>query len=659
MAISKSDLMKMLRSYFQFGFHLSRKSWELLELSTFIGTPTVETAASEVYTLRRLADRINEKRMHSSQLPQPIQGGQLTSVSVLTDILRYVVELYCHQEHPGIISRGLDWTGTQRGQAVVIQPPPSFVRLFPPVPVLAGQQSENEYMQTAIAAPLSYDTIVREIVLLFLATANPAFKPFRMLFDDTELKTESPYVPMVQGLEGFFATQPPFSLVGLTLFECLYAPMRAAPDSLEGQLDYVRRHWAHFLPMELLERLLLAVDILEEERTLRGLGPGPNEALRFDRDVYGTDLSYAEPAAFSRDADWMSNVVLIAKTVYVWLYQLSKKYHRDIRLLSDIPDEELDQLARWGFTGLWLIGVWERSTASQKIKQIMGNPEAASSAYSLYDYFIAADLGGEEAFQNLKARAWQRGIRLTSDMVPNHMGIYSKWVIEHPDWFLQSPYPPFPVYQFTGVDLSEDPRVCIQIEDGYWQHRDAAVVFKRIDKYTGDVKYIYHGNDGTSMPWNDTAQLNFLLPEVREAVIQTILHVARRFPIIRFDAAMTLAKRHYQRLWFPQPGEGGAIPSRAECGTTKAHFDTLIPKEFWREVVDRVTAELPETLLLAEAFWLMEGYFVRTLGMHRVYNSAFMNMLKMEENAKYRTTIKNVLEFRSDHAICQFYEQPR
>ncbi|NIO03397.1 MAG: alpha-amylase, partial [Proteobacteria bacterium] len=52
--------------------------------------------------------------------------------------------------------------------------------------------------------------------------------------------------------------------------------------------------------------------------------------------------------------------------------------------------------------------------------------------------------------------------------------------------------------------------------------------------------------------------------------------------------------------------------------------------------------------LLAEAFWLMEGYFVRTLGMHRVYNSAFMNMLKMEENAKYRSVMKNVLEFNPE-----------
>jgi hypothetical protein len=78
---------------------------------------------------------------------------------------------------------------------------------------------------------------------------------------------------------------------------------------------------------------------------------------------------------------------------------------------------------------------------------------------------------------------------------------------------------------------------------------------------------------------------------------------------------------------------------------TKAEFDEKIPEEFWREVVDRVAAEVPDTLLLAEAFWLMEGYFVRTLGMHRVYNSAFMHMLRDEDNAKYRMAIKNTLEF--------------
>ncbi len=73
-----------------------------------------------------------------------------------------------------------------------------------------------------------------------------------------------------------------------------------------------------------------------------------------------------------------------------------------------------------------------------------------------------------------------------------------------------------------------------------------------------------------------------------------------------------------------------------------------MPQEFWREVVDRVAKEVPDTLLLAEAFWMMEGYFVRTLGMHRVYNSAFMNMLKNEDNANYRSVMKNTLEFNPE-----------
>jgi len=55
-----------------------------------------------------------------------------------------------------------------------------------------------------------------------------------------------------------------------------------------------------------------------------------------------------------------------------------------------------------------------------------------------------------------------------------------------------------------------------------------AVVFQRRDRYTGSTKYIYHGNDGTNMPWNDTAQLNLMNPEVRESLIQTIMHVARK-----------------------------------------------------------------------------------------------------------------------------------
>ena len=124
---------------------------------------------------------------------------------------------------------------------------------------------------------------------------------------------------------------------------------------------------------------------------------------------------------------------------------------------------------------------------------------------------------------------------------------------------------------------------------------------------------------------------------------------------------MTLTKKHYQRLWYPESGTGGAIPTRVEHSLSREKFNQLMPNEFWREVVDRVAREAPDTLLLAEAFWLLEGYFVRTLGMHRVYNSAFMNMLRDEENAKYRSVMKNTLEFDPEimRRFCRLHEQPR
>ncbi len=91
----------------------------------------------------------------------------------------------------------------------------------------------------------------------------------------------------------------------------------------------------------------------------------------------------------------MPNVVMLAKSTFVWLEQLSKKYQRHIHRLDQIPDEELHLLASRGITALWLIGLWERSTASRTIKRLRGHGDAVASAYSLKGYDIAHDLGGQ------------------------------------------------------------------------------------------------------------------------------------------------------------------------------------------------------------------------------------------------------------------------
>ncbi len=575
----------------------------------------------------------------SAQRPQPVPASDLYAMQLIDEALRLLVK---HYAPPAVMNSAVSHVDESLGAESVVTTQKKFVSEFPPEEVYRGDAQVEEYLRKLTNGRIK---TIEELIYVFTHNTNPAVNPLLELVDDEPLEPTA-YKNLISALETYFsqlAKDSPQAQGGAeSLFDILRAPAEASPNSLEGQLQFIIDKWGHLLDEQFVTRIVRGIDFLREE-VIRQHGHSdsqPDVPLQ----TFGGG-EYQEYERYSPDKDWMPRLVLIAKNSYVWLEQLSRKHGRWIRTLDQIPDEELDLLRDRGFTGLWLIGLWERSRASQKIKQRMGDADAVASAYSLYSYDIAEDLGGWNALENLRSRAWERGVRLSADMVPNHMGIDSQWVIEHPDWFLSLPYPPYPSYSFKSENLSDDLRVGIYLEDHYYDKTDAAVVFQRRDHYTGDVRYIYHGNDGTSFPWNDTAQLDYLKAEVREAVIQTILHVARNFPVIRFDAAMTLAKKHIQRLWFPEPGAGGAIPSRAEHGMTRAEFDEAIPNEFWREVVDRVAAEVPDTLLLAEAFWLLEGYFVRTLGMHRVYNSAFMHMLRDEDNAKYRMAIKNTLEF--------------
>ncbi len=626
-------------------FHISRQARERFQFDAALYALSGNCILVDPYAARVFAQKMNATRDLARHPEQTARASEINAMGLLDEISHLVVAEYRRQVSPGAIAQALQWLIERAGSQAVDTALLGFTRDFPPMAVHRGEVTAEEYLGGETAGVPHRQVLLEEMLMLWLENLNPAFASYGELFDDTTLERDTRYRRLMDGLHAFFATQPPFGPDGQNLIDMLRAPALASPDSLAGQLAYVRDHWGPLLGRA-FQRLLGGLDLIREEGKITFAGPGPARVTDF------TALALAEER-FSPDLDWMPQTVLIAKHTYVWLDQLSRQYERPITRLDQVPDEELDSLARRGFTGLWLIGLWERSPASQRIKQLMGNPEAVASAYSVYDYVVADELGGDAACTDLRERAARRGIRLASDIVPNHMGIDSRWVVEHPEWFVGLDHSPFPGYTFGGPDLSQDGRVGIYLEDHYYSRSDAAVVFKRLDRWTGSERYIYHGNDGTTMPWNDTAQLDFLRADVREAVTQLILHVARQFPIIRFDAAMTLARTHIQRLWYPQPGSGGAIASRSEQGLTREEFDALMPTEFWRDVVDRAAQEAPDTLFLAEAFWMMEGYFVRTLGMHRVYNSAFMNMLRDEKNAEYRAVVKNTLEF--DPRILQRY----
>jgi hypothetical protein len=410
------------------GLPIRRKAFEVLDAASVLTRPG---SAQRNLALRLLAERA--QRLLPPSDGAPLRPGELITLAVIHAVFRFIVRRYCREDVPGVLARGRGFADRRRAAPVSAPCLVAFPRTHP----------------TATPA-LADDDAMEELLLLELAVGNPSAEPYRVLFGDEELRAQSPLASFLESLERFFDRQPPVRGRTVTLLHFLREPILAHPHSLSGQLAYILEHWADLLPDWLRDLLLTTQGILREEQAMRGAGPGSPQPVVFEgrRD---------EPERFTPDRDWMANVVLLAKSTRVWLDQLSRKYRRSICRLDEVPSEELDRIGGWGFTGLWLIGLWERSPASEEIKRRMGNPDAVASAYSLYDYVIAADLGGESAFADLARRASERGIRLAADMVPNHVGIYSKWVVENPDRFLQLDHPPFPGYRFTGPDLSRTP----------------------------------------------------------------------------------------------------------------------------------------------------------------------------------------------------------
>ena len=425
-------------------FHVSRQARDYYQFDQSLYALNGNVIFANFYGARIFAEKMNQKRDLVRFPEQAVRAGQINAMGLIDEILHYVVSQFCQQVNPAVIGEAESWLVEKIGKNEIDQVLSIFADQFPPLSVYRREMEIENYLQDETNGVPNRQILIEELLMLWLANMNPAFSPHLELFEDTSLEKDTAYLEIIASLKDFFETQPKFGPQNLDLVEMLRSPALAEPHSLSRQLEYMRRNWSYLLG-DYIFRLLRGLDLVSEEEKDVFLGPGPSRVYDFS----GLDL---EIERFSPDSDWMPSVVIIAKNIFVWLDQLSKKYQAPIQRLDQVPDEELDILAGWGFKGLWLIGLWERSAASKQIKQLRGNSEAVASAYSLYDYQIAAQLGGDDAYQNLFSRAWQRGIRLASDMVPNHMGIDSRWVTERPDWFVSLDHSPFPTYSFNGPD---------------------------------------------------------------------------------------------------------------------------------------------------------------------------------------------------------------
>ena len=285
------------------------------------------------------------------------------------------------------------------------------------------------------------------------------------------------------------------------------------------------------------------------------------------------------------------------------LYELNMrtwKSHRDadgvlhVGGFASLTTADLRGIKSAGFNSLWLMGIWEIGPRVREMSRRYG-ADYEGSPFAIHDYAVSEELGSEDDFNALIKRAHDAKLRVIIDFIPNHMGIDSAWLNDHPEYF---------IHRVLGPDEGK-------LSDQELKERYPAHFVYRTPSYPiGAVRVpktilVALGNDPYFHPWIDTAQLDYAEPALRRKMIDVLCYWARRVDGIRADMAMLVlrdqvkAHRHPDMDWDA--------------------FSRRMPEEFWPEAIRTVKRENPSFLFIAETYWAMEG-FLQNLGFDYTYN---------------------------------------
>ena len=261
-------------------FHISRTVREKLDVDELLFSYTGNVIFGDVAASRKLASRLNELRGPDADPARTINAGALFAMGLIDELNHALAARYRQEIDPQVLADALRWFSEKIEPTNLDRLLLTFVEHFPNVAVYQGKLTAAEWLKGTTDGLSNREAALEELMLLWLANANPAFAPFRELFEDKELAQRTVYKQVTAALPDYLGTRPPLSPEVGSLLDALRAPMLASPDSITGQLDYIREKWSKYLGED-LRRLLLAVDVLREEEIaiwLRFHPPGPRLA---------------------------------------------------------------------------------------------------------------------------------------------------------------------------------------------------------------------------------------------------------------------------------------------------------------------------------------------------------------------------------------------
>jgi len=290
-------------------------------------------------------------------------------------------------------------------------------------------------------------------------------------------------------------------------------------------------------------------------------------------------------------------------------------------MLDDIPDRELDRLARDGFDWVWFLGVWQTGAAGRKVSLAnrewrrefqellpdFAEKDVCGSGFAIRSYTVHSDFGVNFALDRLRQRLRDRGMRLLLDFVPNHTALDHPWVQEHPEYYVHG----------TEEQLGREPQNYTRVVT------------------RGGPTVLAYGRDPYFAGWPDTLQLNYANPELQEARALELESIARMCDGVRCDMAMLILPDVFEKTW------------------------RVRPASFWPDAITRIRSRFEDFLFMAEVYWDLE-WTLQQQGFDYTYDKRLYDRLRQGHAGPVREHFRADMDFQRKSArFLENHDEPR
>jgi hypothetical protein len=289
--------------------------------------------------------------------------------------------------------------------------------------------------------------------------------------------------------------------------------------------------------------------------------------------------------------------------------------------LDDIPEKELDRLAKLNFDWVWFLGVWQTGAAGQRVSREnqewlreyreflpdFSEEDVSGSCFAVTKYETHRDFGGNAALDRLRDRIHARGMKLLLDFVPNHTAPDHEWVNTHPEFYVHG----------NEEILRREPQNYIRMASG------------------GSSSIFAFGRDPYFAGWPDTVQLNYAEPALQQAMIGELKKIANHCDGVRCDMAMLILPDVFERTWGRKP------------------------ESFWPGAIQSVRKNHPGFLFMAEVYWDLE-WTLQQQGFSYTYDKRLYDRLREGHARAVRDHFRADMDFQMKSArFLENHDEPR